>query len=222
MSLEECDSKWEPVRLMMEHAKPVSLGSLHTYQMRHTPRRVLYTMSYYKFACKLIGRDKSVLDVGCGEGLGTWMLAKECGGSHGIDFDEDLIATARGNWDGPNIAFGCDDFLDFSSGSFDGVVNFDVIEHIEGCHAGRFFRGMADCLGPYGIGVVGTPNLTAAKYASEVTNAGHINLYDAERLRSEMLEVFTQVLLFGANDEVVHTGFLPMCQYLIAVGIRKK
>ena len=38
----------------------------------------------------------------------------------------------------------------------------------------------------------------------------------------EMKKYFHHVFLFGANDEVVHTGFLPMAHYLIAVGCRKR
>lgn len=222
MNIEETESRWEPVRQMMENAKPVTLGSMHSYQMRNTPGRILYTSSYYKFASKMIGQKKTVLDIGCGEGLGTWLIAKECGSAHGLDFDQDLIQTAKENWTEDFISFDCQDFHNIKDKTFDAAINFDVIEHIQPQNAKSFIQGMANCLTPYGIAIVGTPNITTQKYASKVTNAGHINLYDHDRLKQEMQEVFTQVIMFGANDEVVHTGFPPMCQYLIAVGIRKK
>ena len=44
-------------------------------------------------------------------------------------------------------------------------------------------------------------------------------MYTAERLEAEMKQRFTQVFMFGANDEVVHTGFAPMCHYLLALGV---
>jgi hypothetical protein len=49
-----------------------------------------------------------------------------------------------------------------------------------------------------------------------------MNLYSGDRLREQLKRYFHQVFLFGANDEVVHTGYLPMAHYLIAVGCRKR
>ena len=37
-----------------------------------------------------------------------------------------------------------------------------------------------------------------------------------------MREHFDHVFMFGANDEVVHTGFLPMAHYLLAVGCKPR
>ena len=213
-------SKWDPVVELMKGAEPVSFGAMHSYHCRHSPRRILYTLSYYKFAAKLIGSKARVLDIGCGEGLGTWMLAKECGFAHGMDLDPDLIETAKTNWCDDSIEFSCANFLEPLRHKYQAVVNFDVIEHIRPDHAVAFIDGMADSLSEHGIAIVGTPNETTRKYASEVTNIGHVNMYTSERLEAEMKERFTQVFMFGANDEVVHTGFPAMCHYLLAVGVR--
>lgn len=216
-------SRWEPVKDLMAGAAPVTLGAMHAYHMARTPRRLLYSMSYYKFAAKMIGKGADnlgtrVLDIGCGEGLGTWIVASECGFAKGVDFDRDLIATAQRNWPADRAVFECGDVLAMKSQPFDAVINFDVIEHILPANAGAFLAAMAANLKPYGLAIVGTPNITSQPYASAVTNAGHVNLYDADRLEIEMKQHFKQVFMFGANDEIVHTGFAPMCHYLIAVG----
>jgi 2-polyprenyl-3-methyl-5-hydroxy-6-metoxy-1,4-benzoquinol methylase len=106
--------------------------------------------------------------------------------------------------------------------AYDAVINFDVIEHIDPSHAEQFVSAMANNCADDGLCVIGTPNITTKPYASAVTNAGHINLYDGQRLYEEVSKVFRRVIMFGANDELVHTGFLPMCHYLIAVGIGPK
>ncbi|MEX2214896.1 MAG: class I SAM-dependent methyltransferase, partial [Phycisphaeraceae bacterium] len=248
-------SRWEPVKDLMAGARPVALGSMHAYHMAATPRRLLYSLSYYKFAAKMIGRRNegtteqgtgeqsairdpqsaigdsgprtqdsglSVLDIGCGEGLGTWLLAAECGYAKGVDFDADLIETAKANWPAERCAFECVDVLKMKPQPYDAVVNFDVIEHILPEHAGDFLEAITANLTDYGIAVIGTPNITSRPYASAVTNAGHVNLYDGDRLEKEMREHFTQVFMFGANDEIVHTGFSPMAHYLIAMGCRPR
>jgi hypothetical protein len=73
-------------------------------------------------------------------------------------------------------------------------------------------------LGPHGFAVIGTPNDSASQYASKASQIGHINLYTHDRLSKLINRYFHQSFLFGVNDEVVHTGFYPMCHYLMALG----
>jgi 2-polyprenyl-3-methyl-5-hydroxy-6-metoxy-1,4-benzoquinol methylase len=213
-------SRWHEVTEMMED-RQIILGRHVAYWFLRSPRRALYYMSYYKFAAKMIGRHKRVLDVGCGEGMGTWLLAAECGYARGIDLDGDAIGVAKGNWVDPRIDFAREDFLTGAPGQWDGVVNFDVIEHILPENAEEFLKRIADNLTPYGVAVVGTPNVTGQVYASEVARAGHVNVYSAERLESDMHRFFAHVFMFSANDEVVHTGYPPMAHYLIALACKK-
>ncbi len=205
-----------------DDAPLVALGRYVGYWFDRTPRRALYCTSYYKFAARLIGRGRRVLDVGCSEGLGTWLLARECGSARGIDPDKAAIAVARENWREPQVEFDCADFLTSPPDAYDAVVNFDVIEHILPEHADNFLARIADNLVEDGMAIVGTPSLTGQAYASEVSKAGHVNVYSGERLEDEMRRHFRHVFMFAANDEVVHTGFLPMAHYLIAVGCIKR
>jgi 2-polyprenyl-3-methyl-5-hydroxy-6-metoxy-1,4-benzoquinol methylase len=160
--------------------------------------------------------------VGCSEGLGTWILAKECGFARGVDPDEEAVTVAQSNWPKEQAEFVCADFLQQRPGQWDGVVNFDVIEHILPENAPRFLKLVAENLTPQGVAVVGTPNITGQVYASEVSKAGHVNVYSAERLEAEMRQVFAHVFMFGANDEIVHTGYAPMAHYLIALGCKRR
>jgi 2-polyprenyl-3-methyl-5-hydroxy-6-metoxy-1,4-benzoquinol methylase len=218
--MEQEHAVWDEVTELMGD-KRINLGRYLAYWFNRTPRRALYYSSYYKFAAKMIGRNKRVLDVGCSEGLGTWMLAAECGFARGIDPDEEAIAVAKSNWPEHKVEFLCADFLEAAPGQWDAVVSFDVIEHIRPENAGRFLEQYAANLTPHGVAVVGTPNQTGQVYASAVSKAGHVNVYSAERLEEEMRRVFGHVFMFGANDEVVHTGFPPMAHYLIALACKK-
>jgi 2-polyprenyl-3-methyl-5-hydroxy-6-metoxy-1,4-benzoquinol methylase len=212
---------WLAVKNGMQ-SRSIMLGDHVSYWIRHSPRRLLFSQSYYKFACKLIGRGRRVLDFGCGEGLGTWVLANECGKAYGIDFDSGAISTAKTNWQSDLIQFSCEDFFDSRLGCFDAVVAFDVIEHIASEQSDDWIGIIRDHLTEYGMAIIGTPNIAAQQYASEVARIGHVNLYSGDRLRDQLKNQFHQVFLFGANDEVVHTGYLPMAHYLIAVCCRKR
>jgi 2-polyprenyl-3-methyl-5-hydroxy-6-metoxy-1,4-benzoquinol methylase len=219
--MKEKNSVWQPVKDFMGH-KSVTIGNHHTYHFMHSPRKILHMMSYYKFAAKMIGPEKKVLDVGCGEGLGTWLLAKECGRVTGVDLDREAIDVAKKNWDDKKTKFLYKDFLKMRTEKYDAAVSFDVVEHILPGNAAKFFGKIADSLSAEGIVVIGTPNITSAKYASKVTKLGHVNLYSGERLEAELKKHFKFVFMFGANDEVIHTGYLPMAHYLIALACQKR
>ena len=100
-------------------------------------------------------------------------------------------------------------------------MSFDVLEHILAENTPAFWQKIVDSLEHDGIAIIGTPNISSEQYASPITKKGHVNLYSGERLRAEMERYFKQVFVFGANDEIVHTGFLPMAHYLIAIGCQK-
>lgn len=206
----------------IEGKTEVHLGNYLAYWFKNTPRRALHYSSYYKFASTMIGKNKRVLDVGCSEGLGTWLLSKECGFAKGIDLDEEAINIAKSNWQDENIEFIYGDFLKYSTAKWDAVVNFDVVEHIFPENTSLFFERIVDNLTHDGIAIIGTPSLESQQYASEVSKAGHVNVYSYERLEEEMLRYFNHVFMFCANDEVVHTGFPRMAHYLIAAGCKKK
>ena len=65
--------------------------------------------------------------------------------------------------------------------------------------------------------ICGMPSLESQPYASELSRAGHVNCKTEEQLRQTLGKFFRNVLLFGMNDETLHTGFGPMCHYRLAI-----
>jgi 2-polyprenyl-3-methyl-5-hydroxy-6-metoxy-1,4-benzoquinol methylase len=201
-----------------------TLGPYFTHQLRHTPRHLLFTLSRYKFATRLLPEDTpvDVLELGCAEGIGTLLLAENGHRITGVDFDEAAIRYAQESIHNPRLTFLSCDFVGQQFGKFDAVVSLDVIEHILPEQESDFLTTITDNLAPDGFCVIGTPNETAAPYASERSRVGHVNLYTAERLNKSLRRRFHNVFMFGMNDEVVHTGFYPMCHYLFALGCGKR
>ncbi len=220
--MEKERSKWFDVTDRMNQEDDVEFGRHLTYRMEKTPPQMAFFLSHYKFAAKLIGRGKKVLDIGCGEGLGTWLLAVECGFAKGVDFDEDSVGIAQKNWRDQRVEFKTADFMLEAPGTWDAVVNFDVIEHIRPEGAKGFLRRIGDNLAHDGICIIGTPSLESRKYAPDVSRAGQINVYAQERLEAEMKEHFHHVFMFTGNDEVIQTMSPRAADYLIAVGCRKR
>ncbi|MDC0335707.1 class I SAM-dependent methyltransferase [Pseudodesulfovibrio sp.] len=199
--------------------KTLELSKYFTHQVLKNPRHLLFTLARYKAASKMLPRyrDCSVLELGCNEGLGSLILAENATTFTGVDFDEDGIKWAQDNLTDPKLSFISDDFLGKEYGLFDAVISLDVIEHISPDDEARFFVTLTGNLAENGICVVGTPNDSASQYASVESQKGHINMYTAERLYKAAAERFHTVFFFGMNDEVLHTGFDPMCHYLMVL-----
>lgn len=216
--------KWAETRQVFD-SQTINLGPLNTYLIHNMPRQLLFKYSRYKFCAKMIGEDPRVkiLELGCSEGLGTLLLAEHGHEVTAIDFDRDAIEWAKSHLGKKrNVTFKQDDFLGKTYGQYDAVVALDVIEHIPEKLEKNFLEAIVANLHKDGFCIIGTPNITASKYQSEPSKAGHINLFNAQRLKGLVRKYFNNVFLFGMNDEVVHTGFSPMCNYLIVLGCGKK
>lgn len=214
-------AKWEEVKKRVEHIERITLGPYFS-EIKYAPRRVLFALSHYKFAAKMLGEGKDVLEVGCSEGLGTLLLAEAANHVLGVDIDNDAIKEAQKTFASEKIEFATADFLGGKLGDFEGIVALDVIEHIYPENEPLFFTSLCRNLKDYGVCIIGTPNQTAGQYASPGSIIGHVNLFSWDRLKTTMESYFHQVFLFSANDEVIHTGFYPMAHYLIAVAVGPK
>ncbi len=218
------DKVWAAIKNDLKN-NSLKLGPYFSYQMLNTPRHMLFTLSRYKFAAKLLprARNTKVLELGCQEGVGTIMLGEAGQQVLGIDFDKEAILYAQKQIKKDNITFRYADFIGKKFGKFSAVVSLDVIEHIRPEQEDKFLKTVCMNLDRSGFALLGTPNITAKQYASKYSTAGHVNLYSVERLESLLRKYFENVFIFGMNDEVVHTGFYPMCHYIMAVacGLRK-
>ncbi|MCG8430458.1 MAG: class I SAM-dependent methyltransferase [Candidatus Omnitrophica bacterium] len=213
--------KWNEAKEYMGQER-ITLGPHYSYVLKNLTRRLGFILSRYKFAAKMIGENKYVLEVGCSEGFGTMILAETARKVVAVDFDKNAIEEAQKSFASGKVEFREANFLKASIDTFDAVVALDVVEHIYPEDEAPFFESAAANLDTHGICIVGTPNKTAEQYGSPTSRISHINLYTWDRLKSVMERYFHNVFLFSVNDEVVHTGFYPMAHYLMAMGVGKR
>jgi 2-polyprenyl-3-methyl-5-hydroxy-6-metoxy-1,4-benzoquinol methylase len=119
-------------------------------------------LARYRLAARL-AEGKRVLDAGCGEGYGTALLSAAGAKSVvGVDVDSETLEGARERY---GLDFQVADVRDlpFPDGSFDLVVCFETIEHVE--EPERALAHLRRVLAPDGILVISTPN--ANEYLQE-------------------------------------------------------
>jgi 2-polyprenyl-3-methyl-5-hydroxy-6-metoxy-1,4-benzoquinol methylase len=146
------------------------------------------------FAQDNVQAGERVLDLGCGEGDLTAVLARAGARTLGVDVAEAALARARRRH--PELSFErvpIDDPLPLADGAFDVVWASEVIEHV--ADTARWLSEVRRVLAPRGRLLVTTPNhgrLALALRGVEHYSAplgDHLHLYSARSLR-ELLEEF--------------------------------
>ena len=91
---------WLKVRSMEEQGKKFELGPSFSDAVLRDPKHLLFTLSRYKFAAKMIQSHgaKSTLEVGWSEGTGTLLLSQVCEQVTATDFDAEAIRWAKENY----------------------------------------------------------------------------------------------------------------------------
>jgi SAM-dependent methyltransferase len=200
------------------------LGLMTNQAWHDDPKHLVFTLSRYKFVSKMLaGRDR-VLEVGCADAWGTRLVVQTVNELTAVDFDpvfvEDVNTRMEEKW-----KFDCivhDMLAGPVPGQFDAAYALDVIEHIPTDDENAFVGNMAGSLNAHGIMILGSPSIQSQVHASRLSKEGHVNCKDAPGLRSLLERFFHTVFIFSMNDEVVHTGYHPMAQYLMGVACDRK
>jgi SAM-dependent methyltransferase len=149
----------------------------------------------YQWIAERIG-SQDVVDMACGEGYGSDVLARRARTVVGVDANPEAHEHARLKYTRPGLSFERD-MVETWSGESDAVVFLQTIEHVQDAPAVlRHFKSM---LRPGGVAYVSTPNVLtlAPKGAERSGNPWHVYEYRAEEYREMCRSVFPNVELFG-------------------------
>ena len=146
----------------------------------------------YAYAIRNAGAGQ-LLDLGCGTGYGTAELADALG-SDVLVIGLDRIAPSASSRRA-NASFLRADLRDtpLAPDSFDTIVSFQVIEHLEDPSA--YLAAIARLLRSDGTAHLTTPNVLT----SDAANPWHVHEYEANELRAKLLEHFEEVEMLGVG-----------------------
>jgi SAM-dependent methyltransferase len=160
---------------------------------------------------------KRVVDMACGEGYGSDVLAGSAASVVGVDANPEAHEHARLRYPRPNLRFERDLVESFSEPA-DAVVFLQTIEHVQ--DPGAILEHFKSMLAPGGVAFVSTPNLLtlAPPGAEKSDNPWHVKEYRAEEFRSLCQAHFPRVEMFGlfharklrAHELAIKLGWDPV------------
>lgn len=150
----------------IEFLKYKTRGAYHWEQIsKHPIKRNAFVLGRYMNAIALLKKGlgsglagKRILDVGCGDGVLSYLISKEGAIVSGIDYSDLAISLAKDATKGRNIDFRQGDASNLScygDNEFDGVVSSDVIEHLKDVNG--YLREMKRVVKHGGVVVISTP-----------------------------------------------------------------
>ena len=155
----------------------------------------------YRFAAQF-AVGKRVLDAACGSGYGSKILAETAENVCGIDISSEAVAFANENYKAENISFQCASVaeLPFQDQSFDLIVSFETLEHVDEQTQQAFLREIRRTLKPGGILVMSTPNREV--YDKRGDNEFHVHELSYTEFESFLREAFRTVCFYPQMWEI--------------------
>lgn len=148
---------------------------------------------------------KRVLDVACGAGYGSNLLAETAQKVVGGDISYETIKYCKAHYDQKsNLQFDVMDIrkLPFADNSFDLVVSFETLEHI--VEGNQFLREICRILAKDGALAISTP------LGGPCGNTYHVAYYQRESFGKYLLGYFEEVdLRFQRNDQFYASSISP-------------
>lgn len=161
----------------------------------------------YHLAKGMVGGLR-VLDVACGEGYGSHILAAVAADVVGVDIAADVVAFATTKYAAPGLQFveATAAELPFENDSFDAVVSFETIEHHD-LHA-QMLSEIKRVLKPDGLVIISSPNKQFYTVESGYQNPYHVKELFREEFLALLGTYFSDIALFG--QRVVHGSLIVL------------
>lgn len=152
----------------------------------------------YRFAEPLV-TGRRVVDVGCGVGYGSQILAEKASLVLALDNSPDAVAQGRRDFSADKIRWLAGDAarIPLADDSVDIVVAFEVIEHLAD------WKGLLEesrrVLHRNGQLLVSTPNRPYYEQSRAEPNPYHVHEFDYDEFKAELESIFTHTTIFLEN-----------------------
>lgn len=154
-------------------------------------------------------RDKEVLDVACGEGYGTALIAQVARRVTGVDSARDAIDHCNRHYasEAINFRLGEAKALPLEDSSVDVVVSFETVEHF--AEHEQFIAEVERVLRPGGTVILSTPDRPTYATITSEPNEFHVRELDRDEFMRLLRKRFRHVVIGGQRSGVESTVVFP-------------
>ena len=149
----------------------------------------------------------SVLDLACGCGYGSFILAGHARKIAAVDRSPEAVQWAKTYFHKPNIQWFQSDWNDFEYGeTFDAAVCLETVEHVKDDRG--LLKKLHGCLKPGGILILSTPNEQLMPYNKDEPSF-HVRHYTPDEIRTILKECGFTVEEMAFQDDENSLEFSP-------------
>lgn len=147
---------------------------------------------------------KKVLDIACGEGYGSAILADYAFEVIGIDIDEGTIKRADEKYKKDNLRYKIGNIVDIpeENNSIDVIVSFETIEHVSPKQQEQFLAECRRVLKKDGILIISTPNKEVYSDRYNYFNEYHIHEFYHDEFINFIRQQFAHVKMYNQAFQV--------------------
>ena len=144
-----------------------------------------------------LSHGRRVLDIACGEGYGSDLLAEVASSVVGVDIVAEVVQHARIRYQRPNLAFaaGSCAAIPLADGSIDVVVCFETLEHHD--QHDQMMREVTRVLRPDGLLIISSPDRHEYSEVPGYRNPFHAQELDRSEFARLLESHFSHVRLIG-------------------------
>jgi 2-polyprenyl-3-methyl-5-hydroxy-6-metoxy-1,4-benzoquinol methylase len=153
------------------------------WELRLLPGPVKQHIERYQFVTSKVSRLK-VLDIACGSGYGSDLLAKQAEAVCGVDISAEAINYAKSMYRSEGLTFsvGSAEKLPFGDNTFDVVVSFETIEHLEADFVSVFLSELVRVLKPGGKLFLSSPDNRGLSLGFTSSNPFHVQEFRLDKI----------------------------------------
>jgi len=150
----------------------------------------------YVFAQHFV-ENKTVLDLACGEGYGSFLLSQKAKHVIGMDVSKQSVEHAQENYVRPHLEYrvGNAAQIELADGAVDAVVSFETIEHLS--QQREMIAEFHRVLSPEGVLIISSPDKKTYSDDRNYHNEFHVKELYREEFESLLSDYFPQFELAG-------------------------
>ena len=157
----------------------------------------------YNSICDLV-KGKIVLDIACGTGYGSALLAQKAEKVYGVDISQETIDYCNENYKMHNLKYiqGSVSDIPFEDNSIDVIVSFETIEHVTDMLQEEFRKEIKRVLKDDGLLIISTPDKKIYSDIPKYNNEFHMKEFYRDEFKEFLDKDFKYVKLFNQGLQI--------------------